>query len=165
MGKTLVAYFSKEENNYANGGIKDLPVGNTEVIANMIKELTGADVFKIEPLKENSQDYNECTAKIKKEQQQYAGPEPKNYLDNIDDYDVIYLGFPNYWGTMPMPMFMFLKKYNFTGKVIKPFCTHEGSGVGTSERGLKWICPKAKIEKGFPIISSDVNKVKELLEF
>lgn len=75
----------------------------------------------------------------------------KNYVDNLDDYDTIFVGYPNWWGTMPMAMFTFLECYNLSGKKIIPFCTNEGSGMGSSERDLKKICFDATIQHGLSI--------------
>jgi len=74
-----------------------------------------------------------------------ARPELTNTVENMESYDVIYLGYPNWWGTMPMAVFTFLESYDFSGKTIIPFCTHEGSGIGNSERDIKKLCPKAKV--------------------
>ena len=124
--KQLVVFFSRGDQNYVNGAIKTLETGNTEVAAGMIQELTGADMFKIEPRQGYSKDYNECIAEAQADQRRDARPELKQYPDSLDGYDVIYLGYPNYWGTMPMAVFTFLEHFDFTGKTIKPFCTHEG---------------------------------------
>ena len=83
---------------------------------------------------------------------------------NIKDYDVIYLGYPNYWGTMPMAMFTFLENVNLENKVIKPFCSHEGSGFGRSIGDIKRICPKAQVEKGIDIHKIKDYRKKDLLE-
>jgi flavodoxin len=87
-----------------------------------------------------------------------ARPELKSYLDSLAEYDTIFVGFPNWWGTMPMAMFTFLERYDLSGKKIVPFCTNEGSGMGISERDLKRICVGATVEKGLPIRGSDAVK-------
>lgn len=137
---SIIVYFSRENENYVNGLIKNLTVGNTEVAAKMIQKLTGWDIFKIEPIQPYSKNYNECIAEAQEDQKRDARPEIKAYPDSIDKYDTIYLGYPNYWGTMPMAVFTFLEHFDFAGKTIKPFCTHEGSGVGKAEKDIKkWI--------------------------
>ncbi|MDF2881895.1 MAG: hypothetical protein K0R54_2452 [Clostridiaceae bacterium] len=160
MAKKLIAYFSRKGNNYVNGSIKNLSVGNTEVAAKMIQELTGADMFYIEPVIEYDADYNVCIEEAQKDKRANARPEFKNALKDIAEYDTIYLGYPNYWGTMPMHVWTFLEKYELTGKTIKPFCTHEGSGMGNSERDIQKLCAGAKVEKGIAIHGSEVSRSK-----
>lgn len=132
MSKKLIAFYSRADDNYVNGLIKTLEVGNTEVAAGIIKELTGADLFKLEQLKPYARDYNECIAQAQADQRQNARPDLKSFPETLDEYDVIYLGYPNYWSTMPMAVFTFLEHFDFSGKTIKPFCTHEGSGLGSA---------------------------------
>ena len=129
----LIAYFSRKHQNYVNGMLKNLEVGNTEIAAGIIQRLTGADLFKLEPVQEYSRDYNECIAEAQVDQRRDARPELKHYPEEFEKYDTIYLGFPNYWSTMPMAVFTFLEHFDFTGKTICPFCTHEGSGMGSSD--------------------------------
>jgi flavodoxin len=164
MSKKLIAYYSRADENYVSGTLKMLPVGNTEVVAGIIKEFTGADIFKIEQVKPYSKGYNDCTEEAKADRQSNARPELKAYPDSIDEYDVIYLGFPNYWSTMPMAVFTFLEHFDFGGKIIKPFCTHEGSGMGSSIADLKKLCPTATVEDGLTIYGSRVNRAKEDIE-
>ena len=164
MSKKLIAFYSRAGENYVNGMLKTLDVGNTEVAAGMIKELTGADVFKIEQIQDYSKGYNECIAQAQSDQKRDARPELKAYPDSIDEYDTIYLGYPNYWSTMPMAVFTFLEHFDFSGKTIKPFCTHEGSGMGSSESDIKRLCPKAKVEKGLAIHGGSVNRARKDIE-
>ena len=156
--KELIAYFSRANQNYVNGVIKNLDIGNTQIAAEILQKQTGADIFKIDPVVSYSHDYSECIEEAKADQRRDARPELKAYPDSLDEYDTIYLGYPNYWGTMPMAVFTFLEKYDFSGKTIKPFCTHEGSGMGSSEIDLKRICPTAKIEKGLAIRGGSADK-------
>ena len=150
----IIAYFSRAGGNYIRGEIKDLCKGNTETAAEIIQKLTGADLFKIEPICEYSSDYSKCIDEAKQDKCRGARPELKAYPGSIDKYDTVYLGYPNYWGTMPMAVFTFLEKYDFTGKTIKPFCTHEGSGMGSSENDIKNACPAAKVKRGIAIYGS-----------
>lgn len=147
----LIAYFSRKHQNYVNGMLKNLEVGNTEIAAGIIQRLTGADLFKLEPVQEYSRDYNECIAEAQMDQRRGARPELKQYPEEFEKYDTIYLGFPNYWSTMPMAVFTFLEHFDFTGKTICPFCTHEGSGMGSSEADIRRLCPGAKLKKGLAI--------------
>ncbi len=80
------------------------------------------------------------------------------------DYDIVYLGYPNWWGTMPMAVWTFLEAYDFSGKTIVPFCTHEGSRMGNSEQDIKKLCPEATVLKGLPIKGSDVEKADKNIE-
>lgn len=164
MANKLIAFYSRADENYVNGMIKKLDIGNTEVAACIIKELTDATLFKIEQLKGYSKDYNDCIAEAKADQKGRARPELKSYPENIDDYEVIYLGFPNYWGTMPMAVFTFLEHFDFSGKIIKPFCTHEGSGLGSSIKDIKILCPSATIEEGLAIHGGSVERAKKDIE-
>ena len=91
------------------------------------------------------------------EKKSNARPELASHVINMDQYDTIFLGYPNWWGTFPMAVFTFLEEYNFTEKSIWPFCTHEGSGLGTSERDIKRICPTAKVVNGLAIRGGSVN--------
>lgn len=152
----LIAYFSRAHQNYVNGVIKDLDVGNTEVAAGIIQKLTRAEMFRIEPLHAYSKDYNECIAQAQADQRRDVRPELKKYPDSLDRYDTVYLGFPNYWSTMPMAVFTFLEHFDFTRKIIRPFCTHEGSGMGSSEKDIGRLCPSAKVEKGLAIRGGSV---------
>jgi flavodoxin len=156
--KSLVIYFSRAGENYSVGNIKK---GNTQVIAEYISEITGATLFKVETLKGYSQNYKTCCDEALKEKNENARPQLNKYLDNIDEFEVIYIGYPNWWGTMPMAMFTQLEKLQFTGKIIKPFCTHEGSGLGSSERDIKSVCVGGKVMSGLAIQGSTVHNAKE----
>ena len=160
----LIAYFSRADENYFNGALKKISVGNTEIAAQKLQELTGADLFKIDPVQPYSKDYNECIEQAQQDQKRDARPELKAYPDSLEAYDTIYLGYPNYWGTMPMAVFTFLEHFDFAGKTICPFCTHEGSQMGHSEQDIRKLCPQAKIEKGLHIHGSDVEKADTVLK-
>lgn len=159
--KRLIVFFSREHENYVNGQIKDLETGNTEVVARIIRQLTEADIFKIEPLQPYSKSYNECIAEAQADQKRGARPELKTYPASVDEYETIYLGYPNYWGTMPMAVFTFLEHFDFEGKVIKPFCTHEGSGMGNSIKDIKQLCPGATVEDGLLLCGCSVNRATD----
>lgn len=152
MGKTLIAFYSRRGENYVNGAIKNLAKGNTEVVAAKIKALIpDADLYQIDTVREYSKSYMTCIEEAKQELRDKARPEMKNPLPSIDDYDTIILGYPNWWGTMPMVCYTFLEAYDFAGKRIIPFCTNEGSGMGSSERFIKKLCPDATVLRGTPI--------------
>lgn len=161
MSDKLIAFYSRADENYVNGLLKILDVGNTEVAAGIISELTGADLFKIEQINPYSESYNECISQAQKDQHQNIRPKLKNYPQTLDKYNVIYLGFPNYWGTMPMAVFTFLEHFDFSGKIIKPFCTHEGSGLGGSIDDIKRLCPNAKVKNGLAIRGGSVQRSEQ----
>ena len=160
----LIAFYSRGDENYVNGIIKTLSKGNTEIAASILQKLTGADVFRIEPTQPYSKDYNECIAQAQEDQRRGARPELKHWPESIDGYDTVYLGYPNYWGTMPMAVFTFLMHFDFSGKTIKPFCTHEGSGLGSSVEDIRKLCPGAKVDKGLAIRGGNVVQSKKEFE-
>lgn len=163
MKKALIAFYSRADENYVSGEIRDLPLGNTEIAAGMLKELTGAPTFKIEQVKPYAKKYNACIAQAQEDQKRDARPELKNYPDSINDYEVIYLGYPNYWGTMPMAVFTFLEHFDFSGKTIYPFCTHEGSGMGRSESDIKKLCRTATVKEGLALKGGSVAGAKDAI--
>ena len=160
----LILYFSRRGNNYVNGSIKNLPVGNTEAAAQLISSRTGAELFKIEPCIPYAEDYSECIEEAMQDQKRHARPELNAYPKHLADYGIIYLGYPNWWGTMPMPVFTLLEHCDFSGKTIKPFCTHEGSGLGTSEKDIQRMCPNATVEKGLAIHGANVALAGEAID-
>lgn len=159
MSKNLIVFFSRAGENILNSVVQKLEVGNTEVAANFITEFVEADKFKVEMVNPYPETYGECTAKAKMDQGSNARPEIKNDMD-ISDYDVIYIGFPIYWDTMPMAMFTFLENHNWEGKIIKPFVTHEGSGFANSIDDLGKVCKGATIKEGLAIHGADVRGYK-----
>ena len=157
----LVIYFSRSGENYFGGELKNIEKGNTEVIAEYIQEFTSADLFKVESEVDYPEDYMKCIDVAKKELEDDARPEIKELLDDISDYETIYIGFPNWWGTLPMPMWTQLEKLDFTGKIVKPFVTHEGSGFGKSLKDLARLCSGAEIKKGISIPGANVYDAKD----
>ncbi len=158
--KCLIAYFSRKGQNYVSGRLVDLKVGNTEVIANMIQKVTNGDLFHIESVTGYPKDYTETTEVAKNELRSKARPKLTGQVENMEAYDAVYLGYPNWWGTMPMPVFAFLESYDFTGKTIVPFCTHEGSGMGHSEKDIAKACPNASVLKGIAIHGSSAGSAE-----
>lgn len=155
-GKVLIAYYSRKGNNYHGGSIVNLPVGNTEVVAKKIQEMTGGDMFHIETVKSYPEDYTETTKVAQKELDEKARPELTSRVEDMDAYGVVYLGYPNWWGTMPMAVYTFLESYDLSEKTIIPFCTHEGSGMGSSEWEIRKLCRKSKVLPGLAIQGSRV---------
>jgi flavodoxin len=161
--KILIAYYSRKGQNYVSGDIVNLPVGNTEVVAKKIQAIKGGDLFHIDTIKPYPVDYMQTTEVAKVELRQNARPELNNSVKNMEDYDTIYLGYPNWWGTFPMAVSTFLESYDFSGKTIIPFCTHEGSGMG-GERDIKRLCSLATVKKGIAIRGNDVQSSQESLK-
>ena len=158
MGKVLIAYYSRRGENYVNGSIRNLKQGNTEVVVNKIKALLpDADTYHIDTTYEYSPSYMTCIEEAKQELHDQARPALKEPLDGIGQYDTIILGYPNWWGTMPMVCYTFLESFDFTGKTIIPFCTNEGSGMGSSERFIRKLCPGATVMSGTPIHGAEAQ--------
>lgn len=169
MSKILIAYYSRRGENWWNGSVRNIKKGNTEVVVEKIKDLLpDADVFQIDTVEPYSEDYYECIDEAKAELRAQARPEVKDMIDSIDQYDTIILGYPNWWGTMPMVCYTFLESFDFTGKTIIPFCTNEGSGMGSSERFIKQCAPGATLLNGVAIHGAEAasaeRQVKAIVE-
>jgi len=160
QNKILVAYFSRNGNNYVDGRIVNLPVGNTEVLAKMIQEITEGDLFRIVPVNSYPVDYTETTEVARKELRENARPKLSNRIENMDSYNVIFLGYPNWWGAIPMPVATFLSEYDFSGKTIAPFCTNEGSRLGRSLTNIIELCPQSTILNGLAVRGGDAKKAQ-----
>ena len=160
----LVVFYSRADENYFGGQHRYIKVGNTEKAAKTIAQITGADLFKIEQKVRYAADYNTCVAEARKDFQENARPELVNLPTNLNAYDEIYLGYPNYCGTMPMAVYTFLETYDFSGKSIHPFCTHEGSGLSHTEDDIRKTAKGAIVEEGLAIHGSSVDNSKSLIE-
>lgn len=147
-GKALVTYFSRAGENYNVGVVEK---GNTAVVAEMIAEQTGADLFEIRPVTPYPSDYNEMLAVSRRETQENARPEIANTVDDWDSYDVVFLGYPIWGGDMPKIVYHFLESYDFSGKTIVPFCTHGGSGLTNTVSTIRSECSGATVLDGFAI--------------
>ncbi|MGM9926467.1 MAG: flavodoxin [Bacillus sp. (in: firmicutes)] len=143
MSNILVAYFTRS--------------GHTEAVANFISEHVGGDLFHIVTKEKYPVDYDSVVNQAGKEQAANARPALAKICDNMDKHDVVFVGYPNWWGTMPMAVCTFLEAYNFSGKIIIPFCTNEGSGLGHSVSDLKQLCPNATIKNGLAVRGSSVE--------
>ena len=163
MKKRLIAYFSRADENYFKGEIRKVDVGNTEIAAKILQKITGADLLPIRMKSPYSSNYQESVDQARKDLKEAARPELIGLPDNLKDYTVIYLGYPNYCGTVPMPVLTFLESYDFTGKKIRPFCTHEGSGMGTSETDIMRSARGAILEMGAALFGSEVGESEGLL--
>lgn len=145
--KSLVVYFSRTGENYSVGNISE---GNTSIIAKMIASTTGSDTFEIVPSKEYPKTYKECTDVAKEEQKKNARPAYKGDVDT-SDYDTIYIGYPIWWGDMPMVVYTFLEKHDLNGKTIIPFCTHEGSGVSGTDGKIRRLYKNATVKQALSV--------------
>ncbi len=149
----LVAYFSHS--------------GNTRVIANQIRESVGGDIFEIVAVDSYPSDYDAVVEQARKELREEYRPKLKTKVENMELYNVVFVGYPIWWGTIPMPVATFSSEYDFSGKTIVPFCTHEGSQLGRSVADIKELCPQSTILDGLAVRGRDVknaqNEVSEWL--
>ena len=157
MAKNLILYYSRKGENYVNGSVRDLAKGNTETVAEFIQKAVGGDLFEIETVKTYAADYYACIEDAKKELRAGARPELKRSLDSIDAYDNVFVCGPCWWGTFPMAMFTQLEKLNWYGKRVMAVMTHEGSGLGSSERDLQKTCVGATFGKGLAVHGADAS--------
>ena len=161
--KSIVIYFSRADENYFGGAMKYVEKGNTEVIAEYIQDIVGADIFKVEPLIAYSADYMQCIEEAKVRTRNHNAPIKENVPD-LSQYEVIYVGSPVYWGGMPEELFTALKGLDYTGKTIRPFVTHEGSGLSSIPNQLKEICIGGAVTSGIAITGSTVNSARSKVE-
>jgi flavodoxin len=144
--KILVAYFSHS--------------GNTREIANQIHTSLRGDIFEIVAVDPYPSDYDKIVEQAGKELREKYKPELKTKVKNMDSYNVVFVGYPIWWGTVPMPVASFLSEYDFSGKTIVPFCTHEGSGLGRSVEDIKELCPQPAIIDGLAVRGSGTRKAQ-----
>ena len=159
--KSLVVFFSHAGENYSVGNIK---VGNTKIVADYISEITGADQFEIVTHKYDGMKYTPLTELAQEEANNNERPPFEGTLENLDQYDTIFIGGPIWWGTYPMVMFTFFDTYDLNGKTIYPFTTHEGSGLGNVVSDIRRAYPKANVQKGFSIYGHEVRTNKAKVE-
>ena len=146
--KILVAYFSRTGEQYSVGNIKE---GNTAIIGKMIADKTGGKIFEIKVEKDDyPKEYTALTEYAQKEKRANKRPAIIGKVANFSDYDTIFIGYPNWWADMPMPVYTFLESYDFTGKTVIPFCTHEGSGASGTDSNIKGVT-KATVKKPFAL--------------
>lgn len=151
----LVVYFSRTGEQY---GVGVIDKGNTAIVADMIVEETGADVFEILPKEDNyPMTYKELTDYAKEEQNNNARPEILDTVENFDAYDTVYLGYPIWWGDLPMICYTFLESYDFTGKTVIPFCTHAGSGNAGTQSKIQTAIPNAEVKEVLAIAGTDTQ--------
>ena len=159
-GRVLIAYFTWAENTHvadpsaidpdAATSASVLPPGNTARLAGWIQERTGGDLFSIRVKEPYSSDYDECLNRAAEEKASHARPELVGRVEHMEDYDMIFLGYPNWWYTLPMPVMTFLEGYDFSGKTVIPFCAHGTGGLAESVDDLRAALP-ASANVGEPI--------------
>lgn len=162
--KTLVAFYSRAGENYFSGTYRHIPVGNTQRVAQVIAQETDADLFAIQQVQPYATEYQICVAQAREDFYNKARPAVQNLPENLDDYDEIYLGYPNYCGDMPMAVYTFLEAFSWEGKTIHPFCTHEGSGLSDTERSIQRVCTGATVTKGLAVHGSHVDSAKHAIQ-
>lgn len=155
--KVLVAFFSRTGENYAVGNIKK---GNTHIVAEMIAAETSADLFEIKPVKAYPVEYRACTDVAKEEKESDARPEIAGDT-KVEDYDVIFIGYPNWWGDMPMAVYTFIEKHDWQGKTVVPFCTHEGSGLSDTAASLENSCQGSTVLQGLAVKGSTAQNSQD----
>ncbi|MDR2083817.1 MAG: NAD(P)H-dependent oxidoreductase [Bacteroidales bacterium] len=148
--KTLVVYYSR--------------TGNTEAMAKQIQTLTKADIFRIETVNAYPEGYHETTDVAKEEKNNNVRPEIKGKVENINQYDTVFVGFPIWWGTYPMAIATFLDNYNLENKTIIPFCTHGGGGVDQGFIDVNKLTPKSNHKDGLSLSGSRANNSKSEIE-
>jgi len=144
----LVAYFSRADENYNVGTIDK---GNTQIVAEYIADEVGADSFHIETVTPYPADYDECCDVAKQELADKARPELNGTVDNMEQYDIVFLCYPIWWGDMPMAVYTFMDSYDFSDKVVIPFNTHEGSGESGTCSAIGSYLPDAQVLDGMAI--------------
>lgn len=152
--RALVVYFSRADENYNVGYIEK---GNTKILAEMIAEATGADTFEIKPAKPYPKEYTPATETAKKEKNEKARPEIVGTMPDVSKYGVIFLGYPIWWGDLPMPCYTFFDKVKLEGKTVAPFCTHEGSGLSGTDRYIA-DTTKAKVTEALEMKGTTAQK-------
>ena len=155
---TLVAYFSRAGQNYGHGSVVNLSKGNTEVLAEAIAADLGVPLFKIDTVESYPVDYYATTDQAKRELREKTRPAIKGPLPSMEGVDAIVLGYPNWWGTMPVAVKTFLDACDLAGVTIAPLCTNEGSGLGGSVGDLRRSYPTAEVVDGLSVRGTDAAR-------
>ena len=154
---TIVVYFSHAGENYGVGVIEE---GNTAIVAKMIAEKTGADLFEIVPSEAYPEGYDECCDVALNEQNAGARPAFAQDID-LTSYSTVYLGYPIWWGDLPMCVYTFLEAHDWAGKDIHPFCTHAGSGLSGTESKIASTCLGANVGQGLSIAGTTAQNSRD----
>ena len=161
-GKNLVVYFSMPDNvDDSTVVIDGETLGNTQYMAYVIQETVGADIFRIEPETPYPTDHDKLVDLAKEEQNDNARPKIKDMIENFDTYENIFVGYPNWWGDMPMILYSFFDEYDFSGKTIIPFNTHGGSGFSDTISTIKELEPNAEVLDGKSISRNDIQDAEQ----
>lgn len=163
MEKNLILFYSRKGENYVNGSVKNLEKGNTRIAAEWIQKAVGGDLFEIETVKEYPADYYQCTDEAKEELRRKDRPELKQYLEQIDGYQNIFVCGPCWWGTYPMAVFSQVERLTFTGKKVMAVMTHEGSGLGSGEKDLREVCKGAVFGKGLAVRGAEILGAEKVI--
>ena len=161
MKKFLIVYYSRRGENFYDGELRYLEVGNTERVARIIADAVGGELFEVDTVKPYASQYRACCGEAVAEWKARVRPEIKAYAEDLRSFDTIFVGYPIWCGTMPMCLHTFLEHYDLTGKTIVPFCTHEGSGFGNSLADLERVCYNAVIGKGLEVKGCKVGENAE----
>lgn len=160
--KILIAYFSSAGNITTDTAARgNIGQGNTKALAEMIQEQAGGDLFFIETVNKYSSNYNTAINEAMQELRNNTKPELATHVENMDDYDVIFIGYPNWWGTIPQTILSFAEEYDFAGKTIIPFCTYEDSGIGRSVQDLKRALPDSTFLDEYSVSEHDLANAKD----
>ena len=168
----LIAYFTMPEDVDTEGAdavtgasivVEDGEVlGNVEFLATIIQDTVGGDLFQIETVQQYPLEHDALVDQAAQEQDENARPELAIHIDDLGQYDTIFLGYPNWWGDLPMPLYTFLEEYDLSGKTIIPFCPHGGSGFSRTESTIAQMQPGATVsENGLTISRNDVAQSRE----
>ncbi len=164
MSNILIAFFSRAGQNYVGGNIVDLSRGNTDVAAEIVAKLTGGDLFEIAPATPYAAEYRACVRQSRDELATGARPALRELPASIDAYETVVLGYPNWCGEAPMPVFTFLDAFDFTGKKILPFCTNEGSGAAGTVAAIAAACPGATVAPALSIVGHKAAESEAALQ-
>ena len=158
VNNILITYFSRAGENWEVGYVDK---GNTAVIADYIKEKVDADVFEITPVDPYPESYSETLTRVQRERDNNERPEFNGEIENFDQYDTVFLGYPIWYGGLPMIMYTFLEKYDMSGKTVIPFSTHGGSGWGSTLSELSTLCPDAEFADGFSTAGTNARSAQD----
>lgn len=169
----LIAYFTWADNTVvsnpddidvdASTSASVLAPGNTAIMAQYIEERTGGELFSIIVEEPYSSDYNECLSRANREKAQNARPKLKTQVVNMEEYDIVFLGFPNWWYTVPMAIHSFLESYSFDGKTIIPFCAHGTGGIASSVSDIRLALPNSTVLDALGIYRDEMNRAEEMV--
>ena len=163
MAGALAVYYSRKGENHMPGGIQVLEKGNTAFAAEFVAQAVGADLFEIDTVTPYAENYRECCGQAIAEAKAKARPAIKGFVENMEQYDTIFVCFPNWCGTAPMCVFTFLEHYDLTGKRIAPLCTNEGSGLANSEKVVAECCKGAVFLPGLSVRGHQAKESYEVI--